>query len=501
MVSTFLTCLVGLLSTYIFLGILLVFTQDSQEPPPVDCFIPFVTPILRMSRAGFGYYKIHRRLPVYTLRLPGVRLYVVNSAPLISAVQHHPRTLSFSPILALTAANLIGASKPGVAVLSDDAENGFIKRFHDFNHAKLGPGLGLDSLRARFWSLASSSLAHGSAYSRPRSVRMYEWVAQEVMINAADALYGGRNPFRDPATRATWRIYQSGMTRLVTGFMQSIVARQSLRAREALVKSFERYYNRQEFSHEEASPYIKAQYQIFSENGLSDADIAKTSTAFSIALMGNTIPATFWLLYHIFASDTVLQDCRKELSAVLQKTGRDGGRRSLDLMLVEESCPRLLSTFKESMRMHSMGTAVTKVMEDQMLDNKYLLKKGAYVLIPAGIQHTDQSLWGKDANEFNHLRFVGESMNDKRRSRDPPGYRPFGGGWTLCPGRHIATSMVLGFAAAAIMSFDMQTRSGQWITPTIKNSNLGVGIGQPDEDLVVELRRRNEEEWAAVYRA
>ncbi|KAL4974461.1 hypothetical protein BDW66DRAFT_87889 [Aspergillus desertorum] len=52
-----------------------------------------------MSRASFGYYKIHRQLPIYTLRLPGVRLYVENSAPLISAVQHHPRTFSFSPIL------------------------------------------------------------------------------------------------------------------------------------------------------------------------------------------------------------------------------------------------------------------------------------------------------------------------------------------------------------------------------------------------------------------
>jgi cytochrome P450 len=297
------------------------------------------------------------------------------------------------------------------------------------------------------------------------------------------------------------RIYQSGMTRLVTGFMQSIIARQPLRARKALVESFERYYNRQEFNHEEASPYIKAQYHIFSESGLSDADIAKTSTAFSIALMGNTIPATFWMLYHIFANDTILQECRKELSVVLQKTGHDGGRRSLDLMLVEESCPRLSSTFKESMRMHSMGTAVTKVMEDQMLDNKYLLKKGAYVLIPAGIQHTDPSLWGKDANKFNHLRFVGESMNNRKRSRDPPGYRPFGGGWTLCPGRHIATSMILGFAAAAIMNFDIQSCSGQWVTPTTKKSNLGVGIGQPDEDLIVEIRRRNNEEWTAVYRA
>ncbi|KAL4935586.1 hypothetical protein BDV06DRAFT_234188 [Aspergillus oleicola] len=501
MITTFFAFLVLLLVALVLLRILLDFTQDSQEPPSVDLAIPFVTPILRMGRAGFDYYKIHRRYPIYTLRLPGVRLYVVNSAPLISAVQRYPRTLSFSPILALTAANLIGASKPGVAVLSDDAENGFIKRFHDFNHAKLGPGPGLDALRARFWSLITASLSHKCADSIPRCTGLYEWVAYEVMINATNALYGAQNPFRDPTIREIWRKYQAGMTRLVTGFMPSIFARQSLRARAALVRSFEQYYSQRGFDNDEASPYIKAQYHIFSDSGLSDADIAKTSTAFSIALLGNTIPATFWLLFHIFSSGTILQACRKELHSALQKAETDCGRRSLNLMSVEEFCPILSSTFKESMRTHSMGTAVTKVLEDQMLDNRYLLKKGAFTLIPAGIQHTDPLLWGEDAHDFNHLRFVAESANDKRRGRGPAGYRPFGGGWTLCPGRHIATSMVLAFAAAAVLNFDIKPSSGHWVTPTVRNTNLGVGIGQPDDDLDIKICRRNDEEWTAFYRA
>ena len=286
------------------------------------------------------------------------------------------------------------------------------------------------------------------------------------------------------------------MILLLAGLMPSITSKQSLCAREALAKSLEQYYNRKGFENEEASPYIRDQYRIFSESGLSDQDIAKTSAAFSIALMGNTIPATFWLVYHIFSNETILHDCRKELLAVLQKSLNGG--TSLDPMSVEQSCPIFSSTLKETLRTHSMGTSVTQVVEDQVIDNHYLLKKGALVLIPAVVQHSDKSAWGENVNDFDYLRFVRASSN-KKKSWNPAADRVFGGGWTLCPGRLAAMSFMLGFAASAIMSFDIQPSSGQWVTPTVKNSNLATAINQPDEDLDIQIHYREGDEWANSF--
>ncbi|KAL5332696.1 cytochrome P450 [Aspergillus crustosus] len=507
MISSFVGSLLLLLIKLILLRMFMDYTQDSREPPPVDAFIPFVSPIIGMVWAGLAYYTKHRRFPIYTLRLPGLRLYVVNSPSLISEVQHHPRKISFSPILARMATNVIGATQAGAAVLSDDAENGFIRRFHDFNHASLSMGPGLDALRNAFWGRVTCSLlSQRDPSSPPRQIGMYDWVSQEVMMGATEAMYGPRNPFRDAVTRKAWQDYQAGLTQLLLGFMPTIFAKRSLLARDTLVRSLERYYTEQSFNHQEASPYIRDQYHIFSSSGMSDADIARTQAAFTIALMGNTIPAAFWLLYHIVSDDTVLRDCRGELGAAFLETkGRDegAGPPMLKLRSIEQSCPILLSTFKESMRTHSMGTSVTQVLEEQVIENQYLLKKGAFVLIPAVTQHSNPSIWGKDANHFNHLRFVQDQrirdLHDKKKaSNTPVGYRPWGGGWTLCPGRQFATSMILAFAASAILTFDIHPIRGKWVTPTIQKSNMGVAISQPDEDLDINLRCRDHGSWMAA---
>ncbi|RAH66286.1 cytochrome P450 [Aspergillus aculeatinus CBS 121060] len=483
-------CVLLPLAASVFLRMVLDYTQDGQEPPPVDLPMPFIGPIIRMWWMGFDYYRKHRQFPVYTIRLPGIRLYVVNSTSLISAVQHHPRTLSFSPILARVAATLIGASDAGCEVLGDDAENGFIRRFHDFNHSSLSTGPGLEVIRTRFWNLVTSSHSRQFLES-PGFTGMYQWISHEVMMATSESMYGAQNPFRDSATRAAWQKYQSGATRLTTGCIPSIIAKQALRARGEVVRSFEQYYADRGFEHRKASPYINAQYHIFSTSGLSDADIAKTQAAFSIAILGNTIPATFWLIYHIFSNQAILRDCRQELEAALRR--HQTGRPALDLATLEQACPILASTFKETLRMHSMGTSVTQVVEDQVIEGRYLFKKGALVLIPAIIQHSAPAVWGADdLHAFDHRRFVRESHGpDRKRGPNPIGFRVFGGGWTLCPGRHVATSMILGFAASTILHFDLRPRrGGQWVMPTVKNSHLGVAIAQPDEDFDVEFRCR-----------
>ncbi|RWA06922.1 hypothetical protein EKO27_g8181 [Xylaria grammica] len=463
-------------------------TTVIMPTPVIYCAITIVTGLAFMTILGpeeLLMEFIVSGLPIYTIRLPGPRLYVVNSPSLISAVQRHVRTLSFSPFLARAASNLIAASKPGVEILSQDEENGFITRFHHFNHVSLSPGHNLDTVKRKAWKIMASLPACGSVNS-PRRVRMYEWISNEVMMATTEAIYGSQNPFRKPAVRTAWSKYYSGMTHLMTGVMPSITARQSIHGREALVQAFAQYYGEGGLEDTEASPYIKDQYECFSQGGLKDPDIARTGSAFSIALLSNIMPATFWTLYHIFSDPAILQDCRKEISAALQRD--DSENYSLDLASVELSCPILVSTYTEALRHHSTGISVRQALDDQLI-GEYTLKKGAIVMIPAGTQHFNPSIWGETVNEFDHLRFLGTKGR----------LRSFGGGLTLCPGRHFATSTILGFAASSILNFDMQPWSGRWVTPIVKNSSMSNSINQPDVDIDVELRCRTGQTWRPTF--
>ncbi|KAI1775455.1 cytochrome P450 [Hypoxylon cercidicola] len=103
-------------------------------------------------------------------------------------------------------------------------------------------------------------------------------------------------------------------------------------------------------------------------------------------------------------------------------------------------------------------------MEDTMFDNRYLLKKGATVMTAAPIQHTDASIWGRTVGNFDHRRFL--RVPGKRRV-NPAVFRSFGGGTTLCPGRHFVSTEVMSFAALMLLRFDVKpaAKDGKWTEP------------------------------------
>lgn len=257
-----------------------------------------------------------------------------------------------------------------------------------------------------------------------------------------------------------------------------------MNSRASLAQFFQHYYEAKGHEDENASSFVKNQYKLFSGSGMSDPDIARTQAAFSLALLGNIPSATFWALYHIFSDQEVLSACRQEIRSSLQM-GHDG-RFCFDPSSADISCPILASTVKETLRTHSMGTSVTQVMGDSIIGENYLLKKGGLVLIPAVIQNSDKSSWGENATTFDHLRFLQCNGKETRRW-NPAALRIFGGGLSLCPGRSLAKSMMMAFSASIILNFDINPANGYWTNPTVRKSNMGAIINDPDEDIDIQI--------------
>ncbi|KAK9415718.1 hypothetical protein SUNI508_10196 [Seiridium unicorne] len=86
-------------TTYILLLALLRATQDTTEPPSVNDAIPFITPVWKMFfeeriRDNTNPARDQYNMPIHTLRLPGSRVYVINSPTLLKAAQSQLRALS-----------------------------------------------------------------------------------------------------------------------------------------------------------------------------------------------------------------------------------------------------------------------------------------------------------------------------------------------------------------------------------------------------------------------
>ena len=155
---------------------------------------------------------------------------------------------------------------------------------------------------------------------------------------------------------------------------------------------------------------------------------------------------------------------------------------------MREECHLLHSTFQEILRVHAQGAGSRFVREDTLLDNQYLLQKNMVIQMPMAVMHSDPSIWGPDVASFQPQRFL--KQKTARSKQNMTAYRPFGGGASMCPGRHFVTLEVLALTAFIVLRFDMQPSSGRWSIPMQKQESLATNVFPPEKDIRVQVSRR-----------
>ncbi|KAI1129342.1 cytochrome P450 [Nemania abortiva] len=485
-------------ATYIFLLGLAFFLQHPKEPTPVVGSIPFISPLLGMLLGGGRYY-VHLRdkyhLPIYTLRVPGPPIYVVNSLQTIQRIDRHISTVAFSPIQAQACKNAMAVSKSGMAKIADDkrlSDDGYLRSFSRSIAAGTSPGPGLNELsRAAVGDFAASM---DRLASKGRStVKLFDWVRHEIFAATTDATYGAHNPFRETENERAWFQYESGIMALLMGFFPSLIARRSLKARESLVSILNRYLRGNHFL--EGSLFLQLRQKHDHAFGLDMDDSAHVEIGQIAAGVVNTAPSAFWMVWQVFSDAAVLADCQKEVSQLVQ-IGPDGVC-SIDLAQVRTHCPLLVSTWQEVLRFHGISVAARIVQEDTLVDDQYFLKSGGVVLMPNAVIHSDESLWGPTARQFNHKRFL-KTEKDKSHRYPVAAFRGFGGGHVLCPGRHFASTEVLALVALLLVRFDIHPIGGKWAEPA-KHNAMDRAFPLLKKDVGVEMISKSDQKWHVTF--
>ncbi len=282
------------------------------------------------------------------------------------------------------------------------------------------------------------------------------------------------------------------LTMILLNLVPSITARRGIRGRKKVAAAFLKYFNAD--GQKQGSKFVQNRYDVSIRNGVSVEDTAEFEVGGGIAILVNTTPTVFWMLFYVYSCPEVLQDLRRELAAIMRVTKDASGSpvRTLDIVSVKTHCPLLTSTFQEVLRHRSVSTSVRQVMEDTMLDGKYLLKKDAILQMPSLVIHTDAEIWGSDVESFNHRRFMTNKANKPPETKRVAAgaFRAFGGGSTLCPGRHFATTEILAVVVGFVMRYELTPEAGRWSPPTHAKTNIAAAIMEPDYDLSVKVEPR-----------
>jgi cytochrome P450 len=183
------------------------------------------------------------------------------------------------------------------------------------------------------------------------------------------------------------RTFKSGMANLIMAFPSTRTAREAIQVMNLRAAAFQSCYRKN--NHQKGLAIVQARYKHSMDHHIPLNDIARSEFANGVALLSNTVPNTFWMMYHVYSDPSVLAECRKELSDVAVATDGNQGEHtcSFDMPKVKTLRPILLSTYKEMLHVYSTAVSARLVMEDDVLNNQYLFKKGSTVMMPTSVQH------------------------------------------------------------------------------------------------------------------
>ncbi|KAI1206943.1 cytochrome P450 [Annulohypoxylon truncatum] len=483
--STVLLIFIGAVTLTYFLA-RKMWGHDPREPPLAPQSIPIIGHMIGLSRSKFNYYvdlSEQTGSPIFTMSLPGQKMYVVTDPELVQTVQKQHKILAFPPIEAKFASQVCGASLEAQAILNknvngDEGNFGLSMESYDAMRAGLKPGSQLDDMnRLMIQEIAKSLDSLQPRKGESRRIGMYSWLRDAITTATTRSVYGPMNPYDDKS--------------IADAFWNS---KAPIAARAKVAKAFEAYYKAGGVK--KASALAQNRYQAEINNNVPLEDIARYEVGGSIAVLVNTAPAAFWTLLLLHSHPGVLDDIRKEIDACIETTTENSTTiKAIDITTLKESCSLLLSSYQEVLRYCSMGTSVREVMEDTYL-GPWLLKKGAMLQMPSRIIHQDANIWGANVKDFNPRRFLPEEKQNRPRDTC---FRAFGGGKTLCPGRHFATNEILAVVAVFIARLDMKPVEGDWKLPTTANTNVAAVVMEPDDDIEVEIRTRpgfEDVQWA-----
>ncbi|KAL8815366.1 MAG: hypothetical protein Q9223_005485, partial [Gallowayella weberi] len=479
-------------------------TYDPREPPVIHQKVPYIGHVIGLLQYGLRYFELLSTkypLPVFTLQTLGRKVYVVNSPDLISAVQKNAKTLTFDPFVSFVSPRIFDAGDHAMAVINDnlDGEKGQWGLLSDVSrgmHTALAPGESLDWMTRTMLNKLEESIEPLGENDDGTEIDLYRWVRKAFTVAGTEAgrymapvdislqVYGPKNPFNhNPELEDAFWDFESDITMIILGIAPSITARKGCKARNKFIAALKEYVN--DNGPETGSDLIKVRYEGNKKYGVAEYT-ANFEIGNLIGVLINATPTFFWILTHIYSRPTLLAQLRAEIANVTDSaTSGHITTNSIIVSKFQPHCPLLLSTYQETLRLQTHNTSSRWVTKDTVLADQYLLKAGNVIQMPGYPVHTLPSIWGPDVTSFNPHRFLKPERKDKSTKQHPASFRSFGGGATLCPGRHFAAAEICAAAAMMVSRFEIEPvgTGGEWSVPDWMKGKVASGIPPPEQDI------------------
>lgn len=415
------------------------------------------------------------------------------------AVQRAAATLDFDQLIVEVTPRLVGLSAETRHILQDptakqEGRERMVTRSHDIITPPLGSQKVLESTKIQFEQFSE----HVNHIHDGVEVELFHFITRALTKASMRTFYGPENPFAlHPELIDKFWDWENGAVAYMVQLFPQITACKAYYGIEACVKGFVEYYEKGRG--DQAHTLLQNRRRLHEEEGISLHDHCRLEMGFCFAISSNAGITSFWVMNNIFSRPDLVSQIREEI-----RVNALVAPNTISASKLRDSCPLLHSVYRETMRMTAPMTSARFVLEDTILADTYLLRKNAVVQIAGGVLHADAEIWGPDVSSFNAHRFV-HNLNGSKSNADgsipdgkantihPAAFRGFGGGLSLCPGRHFAQMEILGLAAVFVSGFDMLPVEGmqkvEWDPPR-DDKRFPFAVTKPLRDVRVKMKRR-----------
>ncbi|PVF99806.1 cytochrome P450 [Serendipita vermifera] len=459
-----------------------------NEPDLLPGSLPFIGHLLKFANDPNGIYQIARNWttneqPV-SLSLLSQRIYVVLASRDVSAVWRS-KAVSFSPIVEYGLKTMFGVTPEAAAKLHLDVDGtgDMYENQHEFFRDSLAQGENLDILTQKFAMGCAEDIRNMAQQleatpSGEVQVELMVWVRYRLGLPSTHALVGSRLLKVDPEILDRLARYEGDFHKLSAGFPRWMMGAAHANL-DKIIDAFEAIGKDPEML-----PWIVRRMEMCEARGLSPRDVAASMWTLWMALQANAVPTSFWLLYHLILHPEAKSKVEAEVAPAFDADGN-----LVDIEHLVKRCSLLNSMIWETLRWGSTAVSVRSVQEDFVLAGKTLYE-GAIIMLPVRPYHLDPEIFGDDADKFVPDRFTrDESLDPRKKNPGLKAVKPFGGGQTLCPGRHFAFNEITTFVALALRTFDfVLPPSHVKVEPVL--GSVTAGIVPPDREVHITIKAK-----------
>ncbi|KAH8101770.1 cytochrome P450 [Cristinia sonorae] len=463
--------------------------SDSRSPPWVPYWFPWVGSAVSLGRDPDAFFKNAEAKfgPVFRVKAAGKNMTYVTSPALISAIYRDTRTFEFITIRKTISEEVFSTPKH-VAMSSELSEIYFPAHHRILAPTNIGPIL------HRYAGHISQQLSTKISETEGASTPLIDLVIMPAYVAAAKAFFGERFP----ATRSypPFFKFNDAFHLLVANLPRFITAGPREAWSQGVIQLFESYIR----DVREAGEYtelINATLSIGDSLGWTDHALATMLGSDLWAMEANAIWAVYWFIVLLLQHPEDLRRVNAEIDSARDKwtsahSNSPFNASSLPQFIADsaDQFPLITSGILETLRLRTSSFSIRRVTTPTEFGG-YKFDVDDQLICNTRIIHMDEEIHERPY-DFVLDRYVdGGKKYTKNGSPVPNHTLPFGGGVSICEGRHFAQAEIKTFIVTllSLATIEVDTRNERWPTPAMER--VGVGLISPKGDVNVIVRRRN----------